>query len=454
MKRILLISLSLAALAAGGVWFYGLPFWQRGEETAKKKDEHKHQSEEEHVTLGRHARENLGLRFGKIELSKEPYWRSVTIPGLVSERPGSCERQVSAPMAGIVRHIAGIRGEIVRTGETLFTVEIISEHIHTLQADLFKSWREQQLVQQEKKRLEEPFKSGALPVRDMIAIDNQLKRAETAVQSRVSELQARGFSARDIEQSKEGKFVRQINVTVPTFASGGHDDEVPASRSLHQGYEIEEMKVMLGELVQPGQALAVLADHFHLFVEGKVFATEAGPIQRAAKQGLPIEAEFAGDVWEGSPRTEPLKVVNIASRVDAPTQTLGFFLQLANQHQEYVRDGKTYRFWRHRPGQKVQLRVPVEPFSNVFVLPAEAIVHEGPEVYVFRRESPSLYERVKVRLLHEDRRVAILANDGSVQSGEILALNCAMQLNWTFKSQGNQEDAHGHGHSHPHPHPH
>lgn len=400
---------------------------------------HDHEAEE-HVKVSPQARQNLKLRVAKVQPVKEPYWRTIRVPGQIVERPGSSERVLSSPVAGVVKHIGRIRGETVAAGEALFTIELVSEHLHSLQADLFKSTRERQLVQMEKERLQEAFKSGAIAAARMIEIDNQLKRLNVAQQARESELGARGFTKADIEQATQGKFVRHITVSAPRIESGG---------PTHFDYELEHVKVILGEPVQPGQPLGVLGDHHELLVEGKVFPSEASFIQNAVRDGLRVRVDFATESpsFTAEPDRE-LTIVNVASNVDAAAQTLGFYLRLPNQHQDYARDGKTFRLWRYRPGQRAVVQVPVEPFANVFVVPAEAIVHEGVEVYVFKDEG-DVFERVKVQLLHEDTRVAILANDGSLPKDEPIALNAAVQLNWAFRAQsrkGGDDDQHDHHH--------
>ena len=90
--------------------------------------------------------------------------------------------------------------------------------------------------------------------------------------------------------------------------------------------------------------------------------------------------------------------------------------------------------WRFRPGQRVRLHVPVEELKDVFVLPAAAVVREGPEAFVFRQNG-DLFDRRSVHVLHEDRRFVVMANDGSVTPGLYLAQSAAASLNRVLKAQ-------------------
>ena len=80
------------------------------------------------------------------------------------------------------------------------------------------------------------------------------------------------------------------------------------------------------------------------------------------------------------------------------------------------------------------------------MLPAAAVVREGPEAYVFRQNG-DLFNRIAVQVLHEDRLNIVLANDGSVTPGLYLAQNAAASLNRVLKSQaasGMRADVHVH----------
>jgi hypothetical protein len=91
----------------------------------------------------------------------------------------------------------------------------------------------------------------------------------------------------------------------------------------------------------------------------------------------------------------------------------------------------------------VPLEIPVEQFTNCFVLPAEAVVREGPETHVFRQDpkKADVFERVAVHVLHEDRRMAVVANDGGLAPGTPVAMNNAVQLNWTLKAPSSEGGA-------------
>jgi hypothetical protein len=95
----------------------------------------------------------------------------------------------------------------------------------------------------------------------------------------------------------------------------------------------------------------------------------------------------------------------------------------------------------------MQLNVPVETWDNQLVLPTTAVVDEGAEAYVYRQNG-NLFEQVSVHILHRDQRSVVIANDGSLFRGDVIAGNGAYQMHLALKNQlGGGIDAHA-GHTH------
>jgi hypothetical protein len=153
------------------------------------------------------------------------------------------------------------------------------------------------------------------------------------------------------------------------------------------------------------------------------------------KEGWPVEIDFGEEPPQDWPaHGQTFKVTYIANSIDPDSRTFRFLLPLDNQSRVIEKDGRTQILWRFRPGQRVRLLVRVEKLDNVFVLPAEAVAHEGAETYVFRRNG-DVFDRKPVQVVYQDRLNAVLANDGSVPPGVYVAQTGAAQLNRMIKSQ-------------------
>jgi multidrug efflux pump subunit AcrA (membrane-fusion protein) len=212
-------------------------------------------------------------------------------------------------------------------------------------------------------------------------------------------------------------------------------------------YEVQSLGVELGQTVQAGDLLASLANHQSLFVIGHAFKREAGLLEQAAQNETLLQIEFAEDSAELWPAIEqPFQIRHLSNTIDTTTRTFDFFVPLVNQSRSYQKDGMTFLVWRFRPGQRTRIEVPVEKLANVFVLPAEAVVREGAEAYVYRQNG-DLFNQIAVHILHEDRTQVILANDRSITPGTFLAQNSAASLRRVLKAQsaaGQQPGLHVH----------
>jgi cobalt-zinc-cadmium efflux system membrane fusion protein len=390
------------------------------------------------LELSPQARLNLKLVSRPAKVST--YWRSVIIPGEIMDRPGLSDRGVTSPAVGVVTEIHAFPGDTVRPGDRLFTLRLLSEYIHNTQSELFKVTREIELETEKRQRLTQ-IGEGAIPQVRLIEVDQQLRRLQAASESHRQDLLTRGLSLEQVAQVAAGTFVASVDVAAPPPFQPPPSQTTPSSPIAPPAskqdvvYEVQELKVDLGTQVQAGQLLGVLSNHGTLYISGHAFKREASSLERAAQGHWPIRVEFAEDdpaSWP--PLDQQFEIRHLANTVDSSSRTFDFFVPLVNQSRSYVKDRMTFVVWRFRPGQRVRLHVPVEELKEVIVLPAAAVVREGPEAYVFRQNG-DLFDRRPVRVMHEDRLNVVIANDGSVAPGWYLAQGSAASLNRVLKAQ-------------------
>lgn len=386
------------------------------------------------LELSEQARKNLKL----VSKAARPtdYWRTVMIPGVVSDRPGISDRGVTSPAVGIITEIHAFPGDTVQPGDRLVSVRLFSEYLQATQTQLFQASQEVQLVQGQIERIGDATVSGAVSGSRLVDLRNELKRQQTQIRASRQELLNRGLSVSQIDAVAEGTFVSSIDVVAP-----------PKRVDADLAYEMQSLAVELGQTVQAGQRLASLANHQELFVVGHAFKREAGLLERAAKDGHPVQIEFVDDAREQWPESEQaFQIRHLSNAIDVESRTFDFFIPLSNQHRTYTKDGETFFAWRYRPGQRARIRVPVEKYESVFVLPAEAVVREGAEMFVYRQNG-DLFKQIPVHTIHEDRFSVVIANDGSITPGTYLAQNAAASLRRILKAQsasGEQPGFHVH----------
>ncbi|MFO0866282.1 MAG: hypothetical protein U0744_16820 [Gemmataceae bacterium] len=420
-----------------------------GGAVAVEEDHHDH-GPSTRVKLSAQARENLKLTVKPLEVRN--YWRTLQVPASIIDRPGYSDRGVTAPVAGVVAKVHAYPGDIVRPGDSLYTVRLVSEYLQNTQSEMFKATQEVKLNDTLLERTQKLFETGAIEQVKVVELQNQARRLRTQLTALRQDLLTRGLTPEQINVASEGKFVNEVVIKTPEPALlAGATTAPPLTEVSSQfAFEVQELKVQLGEQVQAGQLMSVLANHRSLFIEGRAFKKEATLLERAAQNRWPIEAEFTEDAANDWPALDQkLTIRHLSNQIDPASRTFGFFIPLENQARSYMKDGETHLVWRFRPGQRAKHHVPVEEFEDVFVLPTAAVVREGPEAFVFRQNGDA-FDRKPVRIEFEDRRHVLIANDGSVFAGSLIAQNSAAALHRVLKSQqSGGGDAHaGHNHSH------
>lgn len=386
------------------------------------------------IILTDQAIANLGLSAKAVQ--PRIYWKTIQVPGMVVDRPGQSDRSVVAPATGVIGKIGYFPGDTVRPGDTLFTIRLLTESLHQAQTELFKAAQDIKLTQAQRKRM--GAASGAIPEARIIEVDNQITRLEVAVKAYRRDLANRGLTHHQIDEVTEGKFVSALAIVVPAQTA----DAPPMPPLVKQTvagiaptFEVQELKVELGQQVQAGQTLCVLANHQMLAIEGRAFRDETPLLERSVQERWPVEVDFQEDAAAGWPALEQtFRIRYLANTIDPINRTFGFRLPLENESKVVEEDGRTQILWRFRPGQKVRLLVRVGKLDNVFVLPAEAVTRDGAEAFVFT-QNVNTFERKSIRILSQDRQHAVVANDGSLVPGSFVVQSAAAQLNRMAKSQ-------------------
>jgi membrane fusion protein, heavy metal efflux system len=393
------------------------------------------------VLLTDQAITNLGLTAEP--LTPRPYWKTILVPGLVVDRPGQSDRGVVAPITGVVTAVHFFPGETVRPADVLFTLRVLSEPFHQAQTDLFKATQDIKLAQAERKRIANL--DQAIAGVKVIEVEQQITRLENAVKAGRQELLNRGLTPAQIDAVADGTFVKEVQVAAPGRAAGPKD---PAALTSDPGagpspdavtYEMQELKIELGQQVPVGQTLCLLANHQKLAIEGQAFPDETALLERAVREGWPVEADFQeppGSGWSAGEHT--YQISHLANTIDPEQRTFAFRMPLENESRVVERGGRSQKLWRFRPGQRVRLRVKVEMMDKdkVFILPADAVARDGPEAFIFT-QNVNTFERRPVRVLVAERDRVVIANDGSLPAGVFVAQSAAAQLNRMAKSQTN-----------------
>ncbi len=386
------------------------------------------------------ARDNVGLKLAKVKLST--FERTISIPAMVVERRGKSHLNVAAPFTGRVTRIWPNQGETVTPGQPLFELRLTHEDLVEAQSDFLKTAEELDVVRREVARLQQATATGAIAGKTLLERKYEQDKLEGVLRSQRQRLLLHGLTSAQIEEILASHTLVS-NITIFAPASS----EQPSGEEPERLLQVESLNVQIGQHVTEGQTLCSLSDYAELYIEGKAFEDDAAALIHAADNNWPTTAMVASGK-EKPIQVGDLKILYLANQIDPETRAFLFYVQLPNR---LVRDRKEgeHRFsdWQFRPGQRVQLLVPVEQWANRIVLPVDAVVEDGAESYVFE-EHDGHFDRRTVRVVYRDQHSAVLANDGALQPGATVAVAGAYQLYLAMKNKaGGAVDPHA-GHRH------
>ena len=423
------------------------------------------------LDLSPEAMKNLGLtadQLRPIELST--YRKTISVPALIVERPGQTLLQVSTPMTGVVTEVAAIQGSSVEPGQLLFRMRLTHEDLVQTQTEFVQALGELGVEEREIKRLEAVTESGAISGKALLERRYAKEKIEALIQAQREALRLHGLSARQVEQiTKDRRLLSELSITVPSPVQGTEElrltdgmgrqsivqvsnlqaveNEKPApdADASPAPLAVETLQVHRGQSVEQGGMLCVLADYSQLYIEGSAFEQDIAAINKATTEAWKITALFPS-----GQRIEDLPLAFVASEVDPTSRTLKFYVDLPNEVLRDTKNAAGQRFisWKHKPGQRLQLQVPVEEWPKQIVLPLDAVAQEGVESFVFQRTGKGRFNRVGVHVIHRDQSSVVVANDGAVFPGDVVALRSAHQIQMAIKNKsGGAIDPHA-GHTH------
>ena len=443
---------------------------------------------QEDLYVATEALESLGLTgdaIRKFELTD--YTRTVQIPGVVVERPGRSRVDVAAPLTGIVTSVNITQGEAVAANRLLFTMRLTHEDLVQAQGRYLTLLGQLDVEQKEIARLIPLSQAGSIPARTLIERQYEKQKLEAEMRSARESLLLHGLTEEHVELIEETRMLkRELTIRVPELhedwslhsnmeIAGGHDDATHRAHSdntkTEQGHSkppsldetrhsairdvelsVEELNVEVGEFVTAGTNLCVLADFSQLYLEGRAFERDTSVIQQAMQQGWKVSAVL-DNALDGTQMVTDLPIAYLSNRIEEDTRAIHFYVRIDNEllpQPANDDEGIRHLLWRFRPGQRLQLRVPVEVWKDQIVLPVEAVVRDGLSNYVFTKVR-GRFRRVEVTVDYRDQYDVVIRKDRKLKLGQATAMHSAQQLQMAMEqaASGGGSGGHSHaGHSH------
>ncbi|MFH5805482.1 efflux RND transporter periplasmic adaptor subunit [Alienimonas sp. DA493] len=430
------------------------------------------------VRLSDQARGTIGLRTAEVRLTD--FDRAVTVPGVVTQRPGRSDLQVSAPMTGVITDVFVTEGQAVRPGDPLFVMRLTHEDIVRAQTEFLKTLEALDVEEREIARLRN-VSGGVVAGKVVLEREYEKQKLEGLLKAQREALRLHGLEEAQVARiASDRSLVREIRILVPEPhdpAEPGHDgrhdlfarEAVAEPRTPSAGVSarrislqdaagsevwppltVERLTAHAGDAVSANAPLAELSDLSLLYVEGRAFERDAAAVAAAAREDRRVTALPTDNLAGPSDPVAGLEIAFVANRVTADSRVLPFYVLLPNEVASDRRQGsggERFLTWKYKPGQRMRLRVPVETFREAIVLPVEAVAEAGAERYAFV-ENGATFERRPVRVLYRDAESVVIADDGSLLPGESVAVSAAHQLQMALKNAaGGAVDPHA-GHNH------
>jgi multidrug efflux pump subunit AcrA (membrane-fusion protein) len=349
-------------------------------------------------------------------------------------------------MTGVVASVHVVQGEAVAPGTLLFKVRLTHEDLVQAQVMFLKTLGELDVEDREISRLTSLDTSGVIAGKRLLERQYSKQKLKAVFNANRESLLLHGLSAEQIDSIiRDRRLLRELEVLAPALPSHApiiglkyicpmlckpsqitpgrcsvcEMELVPenstgtASESGKQKKEnphlfmVQKINLNPGSMVRTGDPMAVLADFDELYVEGRAFEhdaeeiTHASKMQSAGEPGWDITAVLENN-GQGMKTIDGLKVVYIDNEIESDSRAQRFFVKLPNHIVQDSQTAEGHRFltWRFKPGQRLQLRVPIEQWSDRIVLPVDAVAREGAETFVFL-ENGDHFDRRPVHVEHQ-----------------------------------------------------
>lgn len=419
------------------------------------------------LELSDQAMRNIGLTEDSIRpIQLEVFRKTITVPAVIAEKPGRTRVQVATPMTGAITHVHAVEGEAVEPGTLLFRIRLTHEDLVQAQTNFVQTLGEIDVEKREIDRLEQ-ITSGAIAGKLLLDRKYAESKLTALLQAQREALRLHGLSDQQVDQIvKTRRLLRELQMFAPSpdshlddelklttkiirpagFVSENEASDAEAA-SATAPLILQDLKVHKGQSVNAGETLCVLTDFSELYIEGMAFEYDINVLRQASQHGWKVDAllEQSGS-FDGI--IAGLEIAYLANEIDTESRTLHFYVELPNQVTSDRGKGK-HRFveWKYFPGQRLQLRIPVEEWPDRIVLPVDAVAKDGAEFFVFQQNGKH-FDRVSVHVEYRDQHSVVIASDGSLFPGDVVATRGAHQMQMALKNKaGGAPDPHA-GHSH------
>lgn len=319
-------------------------------------------------------------------VGSQPVAETLRVPGSIEFDEQRLAR-IGATVTGRVTQIDALLGQTVKKGDVL--ARLNSSELSSLQLAYVKARAQLELNRRNAERAKSLFDADVIGAAELQRRESELEISLAETRAAADQLQLLGVSSTSIERLGQ---------------KGAIESVTPVLASLNG--VVVERKLAAGQVVQPADALFVVADLSRVWAVAQVPEQQVSQVKTG--QSVSIEVPALGN--------EKLvgKLIFVGQTISPETRTVLVRTELDNS------DG------RLKPAMLASMLIKAKPIEKL-VVPASAVVRENDEEHVFVAEGDGQFRLLKVKLGPEQdgQRVVL----GGLKGQERLVVNGAFHLN-------------------------
>ena len=295
--------------------------------------------------------------------------------------------RIGAPVTGRVVELLADTGQAVSQGQSL--AKLHSVELGNAQLSYVKFSAQAKLQQQSAERARLLFNADVIGAAELQRRESEFAIAKAEQQAAADQLRVLGVSAQALDSIAAGGGINSISPVVATLSG-----------------IVVERKVVRGQVVQPADALFTVADLSRVWVTAQVPEAESS----AVRIGQTVEVEvpaLANSTRKG-------KLIFVGDIVNPETRTVTVRTEMDNPGREL------------KPAMLATMLIQSRPHDRL-VVPAQAVVREDNDEYVFVAEGERSFRLTRVRLRADQQGLRVV--DHGLRPGDKIVVDGAFHLN-------------------------
>ena len=295
--------------------------------------------------------------------------------------------RIGATVTGRVTQIDALLGQEVRKGEVL--ARLNSSELSSQQLAYLKARSQLELNRRNAERARALFDADVIAAAEVQRRDSEYQISIAETRAAADQLRLLGVGTAAIDRLGQEGAVDSVTPVVATL-----------------GGVVVERKLAQGQVVQPADALFVVADLSRVWAVAQVPEQQVSQVKTGQSVSIEVPA-LANEKLVG-------KLIFVGQTINPDTRTVLVRTELDNS------DG------RLKPAMLASMLIEAKPVERM-VVPASAVVRENDEEHVFVAEGDGVFRLLKVKLGPEQggQRVVL----GGLKGQERLVVNGAFHLN-------------------------